>query len=79
MLALRGVLRGAVGGYRTLVGTNVAALRYLTKVRYTHTHLLTHADLVLSLFLVFVFVCFIPHATLMLLTYHCYVSSSFVF
>lgn len=42
VLALRGVLRGAVGGYRTLVGTNVAALRYLTKVRcIAHTYLHT--------------------------------------
>ena len=26
--ALQGVLREGVGGYRTLVGTNIAALRY---------------------------------------------------
>ena len=29
--ALQGVLRGSVGGYRMLVGTNVAALRYMHK------------------------------------------------
>ena len=29
--ALQAVLRDGVGGYRTLVGTNVAALRYLSK------------------------------------------------
>ena len=29
--SLQGVLREGVGGYRTLVGTNIAALRYMNK------------------------------------------------